>query len=121
MAKSLIDEALRLEYIDFIQREKADKYKKETGMSEDTVIRDTKIMSDETLSKLYGDVYHLPLGKTEEIKDISLIQRLNVKELFRLSFLPERKNNEIQILHERLHWQPVKPSNNIFEEILEGN
>lgn len=97
MAKSLIDEALRLEYIDFIQREKADKYKKETGMSEDTVIRDTKIMSDETLSKLYGDVYHLPLGKTEEIKDISLIQRLNVKELFRLSFLPERKNNEIII------------------------
>ena len=67
MAKSLIDEALRLEYIDFMQREKADKYKKETGMSEDTVIRETKIMSDEALAKLYSDVYHIPIGKTEEI------------------------------------------------------
>ena len=97
MAKSLIDEALRLEYIDFMQREKADKYKKETGMSEDTVIRETKIMSDEALAKLYSDVYHIPIGKTEEIKDISLIQRLTAKELFRLYFLPERKDEEIII------------------------
>lgn len=29
----------------------------------------------------------------------------------------EKKNREIQILHQRLNWQPVKPKTNIFDEV----
>ena len=109
MHKSLIDEAKKRGYIDAQQWKKADKQRRETGMSEDTIMRESKIMTDEALAKLYADMEQIPLVKTEEIKDTSLIQRFNSNELVRLSFLPEKRKGKIFIY-------TVNPANVLYAE-----
>ena len=49
MAKSLISAAVKLGYIDRAQKEKIQKYREETGQSEDNALRDTKIISEENI------------------------------------------------------------------------
>ena len=69
MPRSLIDEAKKRGCINAQQWKKADKQRRETGMSEDTIMRESKIMTDEALAKLYADMEQVPLGKTDEIED----------------------------------------------------
>ena len=111
MAESIFKAALRLGYIDEVQKEKAEKYKIETGLSEDSVIRDTKIISDEAIVKLYSDVYHIPIGEIKEIKDTSLMQRLNPKDMHRLFFFPVKEKEDI-VIYTSL------PSNLLYAEDL---
>ena len=111
MAKSLISAAVKLGYIDRAQKEKIQKYREETGRSEDSALRDTKIISEENILKLYSDVYRIPIGKIKDIKDTSLLQRLNSKELYRLSFIPEKSNDDILIY-------TAQPSNLLYAEDL---
>ena len=111
MAESIFKAALRLGYIDEVQKAKAEKYKMETGLSEDSVIRDTKIISDETIVKLYSDVYHIPIGEIKEIKDTSLMQRLNPKDMHRLFFFPVKEKEDI-VIYTSL------PSNLLYAEDL---
>lgn len=111
MAKSLISAAVKLGYIDRVQKEKIQKYREETGQSEDSALRDTKIISEENILKLYSDVYRIPIGKIKDIKDTSLLQRLNSKELYRLSFIPEKSNDDILIY-------TAQPSNLLYAEDL---
>ena len=111
MAESIFKAALRLGYIDEVQKAKAEKYKMETGLSEDSVIRDTKIISDEAIVKLYSDVYHIPIGEIKEIKDTSLMQRLNPKDMHRLFFFPVKEKEDI-VIYTSL------PSNLLYAEDL---
>lgn len=111
MAKSLISAAVKLGYIDRAQKEKIQKYREETGQSEDNALRDTKIISEENILRLYSDVYRIPIGKIKDIKDTSLLQRLNSKELYRLSFIPEKSNDDILIY-------TAQPSNLLYAEDL---
>ena len=111
MAESIFKAALRLGYIDDVQKAKAEKYKMETGLSEDSVIRDTKIISDEAIVKLYSDVYHIPIGEIKEIKDTSLMQRLNPKDMHRLFFFPVKEKEDI-VIYTSL------PSNLLYAEDL---
>ena len=111
MAESIFKAALRLGYIDEVKKAKAEKYKMETGLSEDSVIRDTKIISDEAIVKLYSDVYHIPIGEIKEIKDSSLMQRLNPKDMHRLFFFPLKEKEDI-VIYTSL------PSNLLYAEDL---
>lgn len=111
MAKSILDAALNLGYIDFSQKVKAEKYKSETGLSEDSVIRDTKIIPDEAITKLYSDVYKIPIGDIKEIEDTSLMQRLNPKDMHRLFFFPVKEKEDI-VIYTSL------PSNLLYAEDL---
>ena len=111
MAESIFKAALRLGYIDEVQKAKAEKYKMETGLSEDSVIRDTKIISDEAIVKLYSDVYHIPMGEIKERKEPSLMQRLNPKDMHRLFFFPVKEKEDI-VIYTSL------PSNLLYAEDL---
>ena len=110
MAKQTIFEsALELGYIDFVQKAKAEQYKEEYGLSDDTVIRETKILSDESIVKLYSDVYGIAKGEVEEVEDMSLMQRLNPKEMRNLFFFPVKKEDKIVIY-------TALPSNLVYAE-----
>ncbi len=110
MAKQTIFEAaLELGYIDFVQKAKAEQYKEEYGLSDDTVIRETKILSDESIVKLYSDVYGIAKGDVKEVEDMSLMQRLNPKEMRNLFFFPVKKEEKIVIY-------TALPSNLVYAE-----
>lgn len=109
MVKSLIQAAFEFGYIDSVQKEKAERYKAETGQSDDSVIRDTKILSEEIIVKLYSKIYQMPVETLADISDRSIAQKINVKELYRLSFFPVSYRDKIKIY-------TAQPANLIYAE-----
>ena len=97
MVKTLLGAAFELGFIDHMQKEKAEKYKEETGQSDDRVIRNTKILPEEKLIKLYSKFYRIPVESLAEINDKSIAHKINLKELYRLSFFPVAYKNGIKI------------------------
>ena len=109
VVKSLLKAAFELGFIDTVQKDKAERYKAETGLSDDNVIRDTKILSEEKLTKLYSKVYHMPLETLADVSDISIAQKINIRELYRLSFFPVNFKDKIKIY-------TAQPANLIYAE-----
>jgi len=111
VAKSLLNAAFELGYINQMQKEKAEKHKAETWQSDDSVIRETKILSEEALVKLYSTIYKMPEENISDETDTSIAQKINVKELYRLSFFPVRMKDDIKIY-------TAQPANLIYAEDL---
>ena len=109
MVKSLIQATFEFGYIDSVQKEKAERYKAETGQSDDSVIRDTKILSEEIIVKLYSKIYQMPVETLADISDRSIAQKINVKELYRLYFFPVSYREKIKIY-------TAQPANLIYAE-----
>ena len=88
MASSLIKYAFENGVINQEQMDKAERYKKETGTSDETVIKDMKLVSDEALVDLYSKMYGLKAELEPDVKDFNFALQFKKTELQRLSFFP---------------------------------
>lgn len=57
MADTLLNSALKYGYITKEQKEKADVYKKETGVNDETAVRDMKLISEETILDIFKNIW----------------------------------------------------------------
>lgn len=95
MAISIIKYAFETGAITEEQKNKAERYKKETGSSEETVIKDMKLISDERLIKIYSEIYGYKAEFEPEIQDFALARQFKKKDLQRLGFFPVNAGNSI--------------------------
>lgn len=109
MANALLASAVSKGYITETQRKKAEKYKSETGVSEEIAIRDTKILNDEQIFDLYSYVYHYPIGYDIESPNTELALKFKPTELMQFGFYPELVEDRIRIISS-------KPSQLLFAE-----
>lgn len=111
MADSIFDKAYKHGYINYKQKVEAEKYKAETRVSDDRVLRETKVIPEESIVKLYSDVYKYPIGEIKETSDTSLMQRLNPKDMHRHFFFPIKNDDDIIIY-------TAVPANLVYAEDL---
>ena len=95
MALSLIKYSFEIGAITEEQRNKAERYKKETGASDETVIKDMKLISDEALTQIYSKIYGYKAELEPEVQDINLASQFKKRDLQRLKFFPEGRDNSI--------------------------
>ena len=95
MAISLIKYSFEIGAITEEQREKAERYKKETGASDETVIKDMKLLSDEKLIQIYSKIYGYKAELEPEVSDFTLATQFKKRDLQRLGFFPANSENAI--------------------------
>ena len=121
------------------QKDEKISYLNETVQDKDYLIESLKMEHDAEIAKLQGKIAELNIKNTEnsemdsEVKhnlrkenrqfkaDIkALTERIDMmdKVIQKKVEVIKTKDKEIQLLHERLNWQPKKT--NIFEELLEA-
>lgn len=98
MAKySLLQTAAERGYITEDQYRKAEAYKVETGVADDVVFRDTKILSEEKVLELYNAIYGYPVERDPEVSDGELSKRFSRQDLIKYGFFPVRDGQDILI------------------------
>ncbi len=95
MAISLIKYSFEIGVISEEQKEKAEHYKKETGASDETVIRDMKLLSDEKLLQIYSKIYGYKAELEPEVSDFTLASQFKKRDLQRLGFFPANSEKAI--------------------------
>ena len=95
MAISLIKYSFEIGAITEEQREKAERYKKETGASDETVIKDMKLLSEEKLIQIYSKIYGYKAELEPEVSDFTLATQFKKRDLQRLGFFPANSENAI--------------------------
>ena len=95
MAVSLIKYSYETGVITEEQRDKAERYKKETGASDETVIKDMKLMSEEKLIQIYSKIYGYRAELDPEVQDFTLAGQFKKRDLQRLNFFPVNVENAI--------------------------
>lgn len=88
MAISLIKYSFEIGAISEEQRDKAECYKRETGASDETVIKDMKLLSDEKLLQIYSKIYGYRAELEPEVPDFTLATQFKKRDLQRLGFFP---------------------------------
>ena len=77
------------------QKEKADRYKRETGANDETVLRDMKLLSEEKLIELYGKLYGYKADFDPDNMDLTLAKQFKRQDLQKYSFYPTEENGKI--------------------------
>ena len=111
MAISLIKYSFDMGFITDEQRDKAERYKKETGASDETVVKDMKLVSDEKLLQIYKQMYGYKAELEPEVQDVSLASQFKKRDLQRLGFYPVNDENKIVLYNSQ-------PSELLFIEDL---
>lgn len=111
MAISLIKYSFDMGFITDEQRDKAERYKKETGASDETVVKDMKLVSDEKLLQIYKQMYGYKAELEPEVQDVSLASQFKKRDLERLGFYPVNDENKIVLYNSQ-------PSELLFIEDL---
>lgn len=111
MAISLIKYSFDMGFITEEQRDKAERYKKETGASDETVVKDMKLVSDEKLLQIYKQMYGYKAELEPEVQDVSLASQFKKRDLERLGFYPVNDENKIVLYNSQ-------PSELLFIEDL---
>ena len=86
MAISLIKYSFDMGFITDEQRDKAERYKKETGASDETVVKDMKLVSDKKLLQIYKQMYGYKAELEPEVQGVSLASQFKKSDLERLGF-----------------------------------
>lgn len=97
MVKSVITNAFKYGYITEEQKIKAERYKAETGQSDDSVLRDAKILSEIQLYSLYSKMYKMPFEAEVAGVDDSVALKIKSNDLHRLFFYPTKTGDVIKI------------------------
>ena len=95
MAISLIKYSFEIGAISEEQRDKAERYKRETGVSDETVIKDMKLLSDEKLLQIYSKIYGYRAEFEPEVSDFTLATQFKKRDLQRLGFFPVSSEKSI--------------------------
>lgn len=95
MAVSLIKYSFEVGMITREQMEKAERYKKETGVSDETAIKDMKLLNEEKLIQIYSGIYGYKAELEPEISDFTLALQFKKKDLMRMGFFPVRADKTI--------------------------
>lgn len=111
MAISLIKYSFDMGFITDEQRDKAERYKKETGASDETVVKDMKLVSDDKLLQIYKQMYGYKAELEPEVQDVSLASQFKKRDLQRLGFYPVNDENKIVLYNSQ-------PSELLFIEDL---
>ena len=98
MAKSLILTALSKGFITEEQREKAETYKQDAGVSDDVALRDTRILTEEKMLELYKVIYGYRINLDPEIEDTEFQKQFKRHHLMSYGFIPIMKDKKIEIL-----------------------
>ena len=101
MATSLIKYAYDIGVITEEQRDKAERYRKETGVGDETVIKDMKLISDEKLIQIYSGIYGYKTELEPDIQDFVLAGQFKKRDLQRLGFFPVNIENVIVLYTSR--------------------
>lgn len=101
MANSIIENAYKYGYITDTQKKKAEEYKSEANTTEDSAIRDTKIMTEEKLLELYSVLYGYPVEENRESISEELAVSFKYADLYRYSFIPVYEGKNIKIISAR--------------------
>ena len=97
MAISLIKYAFETGAINMEQRDKAEMYKKETGASDETAVKDMKLINDEKLIEIYSKMYGYKAELEPEIQSFSFASQFKRRDLQRLSFFPVESGETVII------------------------
>ncbi len=98
MANSLIENAYKYGYITDVQKKKAEDYKKEANVNDDTAIRETKIMTDNRLVELYSLIYGYPIEENIENIKYDLASEFKYSDLLKYGFIPVYDGEKIRII-----------------------
>ena len=98
MANTLLSKAFEIGYISGIQREKAERYKRETGANDETAIREMKLLSEDDVLDIYVMIYHYTKETESELSDDSFAKQFTYKQLTRYSFIPVKDEYTVKIM-----------------------
>ena len=98
MANTLLSKAYESGYISKAQMEKAEKYKRETGVNDETAIREMKILSEDMILDMYENIYHYHKETDPDISDTAFPKQFTYKQLTRYSFIPVKENDTVKIM-----------------------
>ncbi len=98
MANVLLNTALKEKVITNEQFKKAVAYKEEASVTEETALRDTKILTDEEILKLYEKIYSYQTALEIEMPNPSLAKLFKASELMIMGFFPEEIEGRIRII-----------------------
>jgi len=98
MANTLLSKAYESGYISKAQMEKAEKYKRETGVNDETAIREMKILSEDMILDMYENIYHYHKETDSDILDTAFPKHFTYKQLTRYSFIPVKENDTVKIM-----------------------
>ena len=97
MAISLLNYAYDVGYITGEQKRKAEQYKSETGTSDETVLRDMKLITEEKLVELYQMIYGYETEYDPEKQDGILGKQFKRQDLLRYEFFPVWTGDKIKL------------------------
>ena len=97
MAISLIKYAFDTGAITEEQRQKAERYKIETGASDETVIKDMKLIGDEKLIQMYSKIYGYKAELEPDVQNFTLASQFKKRDLQRMSFFPVEDGETITL------------------------
>ena len=75
MANTLLSKAVEIGYISELQREKAEKYKRETGANDEIAIREMKLLSEDEVLDIYVMMYNYKKETETEFTDDSFAKQ----------------------------------------------
>jgi len=101
MAVSLIKYAFETGIINTEQLKKAESYKKETGANDESVIKDMKLITEESLLKVYEQIYGYKAEPEPDVSDMSLASQFKKRDLQRLEFFPVADGDKIILYNAR--------------------
>ena len=81
------------------QKEKAERYKRETGANDETAIKDMKLMSEEQLISLYSKLYGYKADMDPDSQEIALARQFKRQDLQKYSFYPTEESGSIVLYH----------------------
>lgn len=94
MANTLLLKAFDMGYITNEQREKAEKYKRETGVNDETAVREMKLMSEDMILDVYVMIYRYPREQEPEITEDNFTKQFTYKQLTRYQDWDLRQKNQ---------------------------
>lgn len=98
MANTLLSKAVEIGYISELQRENAEKYKRETGANDEIAIREMKLLSEDEVLDIYVMMYNYKKETEPEFTDDSFAKQFTYKHLSKHGFIPVRKDNTVKIM-----------------------
>lgn len=98
MANTLLSKAVEIGYISELQREKAEKYKRETGTNDEIAIREMKLLSEDEVLDIYVMMYNYQKETEPGFTDDSFAKQFTYKHLSKHGFIPVRKDNTVKIM-----------------------
>lgn len=98
MANTLLSKAAELGYITKEQQEKAEKYKKETGVGDEIAASEMKLLTEDKILDIYEKIYHYHRELEPEITDDSFVKQFSYKQLIRYGFIPLKSDKNIKIM-----------------------